>query len=269
MTGQARNKGIINYFTRPNRRAQAVTELAIFGSLLIMGFAVLMSYAQTLREQQIAEMSAFRKAESKAYNANGYVSYQVMKDKRFVSPGADFGDRQRSTISGSGSVFWANVNDDGGKQYSYIKLNEDEIPLQGWFWFIPAPIIVGGNGDQAEDGFQWKKFSKPIQVYDIGYETQSAILFPSIVPSYQSEFVKQESEDEISTTRKSASREVISRLLRIRKADEHGNYTYLGQTPPIPQTLYTDILTGQEKYALIPMGAIGSTQERTWTTTHE
>jgi hypothetical protein len=268
MTGQSKNKGIINYFTRPNRRAQAVTELAIFGSLLIMGFAVLMSYAQTLKEQQIAEMSAFRKAESKAYNANGYVSYQVMKDKRFVSPGADFGDKQRSTISGSGSVFWANVNDDGGKQYSYIKLNEDEIPLQGWFWFIPAPIIIGGNGDQAEDGFQWKKFSKPVQVYDIGYVSQSDAFFPGFVPTYKSEFIKKETEDEIITTRSATSKEAIWRFLRMRKADEHGNYTYLGEVPYV-QTLYTDILTDQEKYSLVPLGIIGSTQGRTWTTTHE
>ena len=55
-------------------RGQAVAELAIFGSLILLVFSIILMYGQRLETQQQVKMEAFRKALQKAYDRNGSVS---------------------------------------------------------------------------------------------------------------------------------------------------------------------------------------------------
>ena len=112
------------------QKGQAVTEMAIFGSLIIMVFGVWLSYAQTFTEQQALQQQAFRLALRKAYDDNGFVSYRITKNPRFVSPDANFGEGERSSISASSSVLWSMGE---SVSNSYYQINEDEIqiPLAG------------------------------------------------------------------------------------------------------------------------------------------
>lgn len=57
-----RSEGKPLFFTVTNIRAQATTELALFGTIMLVIFAALMRYAIVFNAQQSAEMFAFRKA---------------------------------------------------------------------------------------------------------------------------------------------------------------------------------------------------------------
>lgn len=107
-------------------KGQAVTEMAVFGSLILVGFAVLLSYAQTFTEQQALQQQAFRMALRKAYSDNGFVSYRITKNPHSVSPSSNFREGQRSSISAASSVLWSKGE---AVSRSYYQINEDEIEI--------------------------------------------------------------------------------------------------------------------------------------------
>lgn len=111
-----------------NQRAQATTELAIFGSLILVCFAVLISYGMSLQEQQILQQQAFRKALEKSYNENAFVSYNIVKQPRTVNLFGKFGEGDRSSVSAGASVAWC-LGDPEEK--SYYQVNEDTIEVPG------------------------------------------------------------------------------------------------------------------------------------------
>lgn len=147
------------------KMGQAITEMAIFGSLIIVVFGTMLYYSQSMKEQQIVEMLAFRKALFQAYEDNSYVSYQVIRDKRFVSPNNAFGNKDRATVSGSAAIYWSNKNEDGGKEGSYLIINEDKIQLQGSIRTGTSEPLFNDDPKQNGGG-TWVKFGKPIQVWD-------------------------------------------------------------------------------------------------------
>jgi len=114
--------------TRTTSKGQAVTEMAVFGSLILVGFAVLLSYAQTFTENQALKQQAFRMALSNAYTDNGFVSYNILKNPRSVSPSGNFREGERSGISAASSVLWSKGE---AESRSYYQINDDliEIPL--------------------------------------------------------------------------------------------------------------------------------------------
>lgn len=105
---------------------QAATELAIFGSLVIICFASLLSYSQSFTENQALQQQAFRMALRKAYDDNGFVSYQISKNPRPVSPQANFRGGSRSGVSASSSVLWSKGD---AVSRSYYQMNEDMIDI--------------------------------------------------------------------------------------------------------------------------------------------
>ncbi|MBL7081308.1 MAG: hypothetical protein ISS44_01905 [Candidatus Omnitrophica bacterium] len=118
-----------------NKSGQATTELAIFGSLILICLAVLISYSQNLQEQQILQQQVFRKALKKAYNDNAFVSYNIIKNPRTVSPFSRFGEGGRGSTSAGASVSWCLGE---GEEKSYYQVNEDvlEIPSDSKIWDI-------------------------------------------------------------------------------------------------------------------------------------
>ena len=93
----------------PAKCGQALTELAIFGSIFLFCLAMLIQYGLEANYQQQAQMEAFRKAQKLAYHKTGpnsSASLILVKDKPFVDPRDQWGFAERSPVMASASVTW-------------------------------------------------------------------------------------------------------------------------------------------------------------------
>ncbi len=98
-----------------NKSGQSVMELAIFGSLVLFLFALLLSYMQRLNDQQYVKMEAFRRALEKACTYQGETSegagasvqYTMLETRRHTDLNSGFRKGSPSTTGHSASVFWA------------------------------------------------------------------------------------------------------------------------------------------------------------------
>lgn len=87
-----------------SNKSQAVSELAIFGTLIILGFAALLSYIQSFNSQQALQMQAFRKAYQLSRQLNKEVSYTIIKDTPLVDVGDLFGRPDINRMTASSTV---------------------------------------------------------------------------------------------------------------------------------------------------------------------
>ncbi|MCX5701734.1 MAG: hypothetical protein NTW64_01985 [Candidatus Omnitrophica bacterium] len=93
-------------------KAQALVELAIFGSILLFCVAILIQYALEGGYLQQVQMEAFRKALKLAYYKSGPTdssSLVLIKDKPIPDPRDQWGFAERYPIIGSGSAVWDNA----------------------------------------------------------------------------------------------------------------------------------------------------------------
>jgi hypothetical protein len=86
-------------------KAQAATELAIFGSLIIMAFSYLMLYSEKLNRQQAYIMQTFRAALAEA-GGNGSASYTKLAHRRMANLQSPYNLGNLETFSSSASVLW-------------------------------------------------------------------------------------------------------------------------------------------------------------------
>ncbi len=118
-----------------NKKGQAMVEMAIFGSLILFVFGMLISYTQRMNEQQYIQMEAFRRGLEKACTyagsedsgAGASVQYTLMENKRLADLSDSFRKGNPTTIRGSSSVFWA-IPQTGSQPDNKIvyKINDDE-----------------------------------------------------------------------------------------------------------------------------------------------
>jgi len=90
-------------------RGQALTEFAIFGSILLFCVAMLIQYGLEANYQQQAQMEAFRKAQKMAFynkGPNSSASLTLIKDKPFPDPNDQMGFAERYPVSASASATW-------------------------------------------------------------------------------------------------------------------------------------------------------------------
>lgn len=127
-------------------KGQATTELAIFGSLILVCFAILISYGQNMQEQQILQQQAFRKALQKAYNENAFVSYNITKNPRTVNIFGNYGEGGRSSTGAGASVNWC-LGEPEDK--SYYQINEDEIAVDGEVWDVETQAATTYKGQET------------------------------------------------------------------------------------------------------------------------
>jgi type II secretory pathway pseudopilin PulG len=118
------------------KRGQAAVELAIFGTLILLVFSVLLMYGQRLDSQQQVKMEAFRRALQKAYERNGSVSYTLKKESRAFNLFSGFGQGQPATVGSSASVLWqkgmsGNQGSDKAESFAYYAINDNEIGSKG------------------------------------------------------------------------------------------------------------------------------------------
>lgn len=122
---------------RLNKKAQAATEMAILGSLILVVISFLFSYIQRQNEEQYITMEAFRRALHKANgpqptDEGASVSLNLIQYRRFADISAGFGQGNRNMLGAAASVFWAVPEVKPGaqaKNLSLFRINEDEIDL--------------------------------------------------------------------------------------------------------------------------------------------
>lgn len=117
-------------------KGQAAVELAVFGSLILVAFSVLLTYGQRFETQQQLKMEAFRRALNKAYEKNSSVSYTLRRDTRFFNLFGGYREGQPSSTGASASVMWVkgspgNMKDgdgtDGDSNYAFYQINDTMI----------------------------------------------------------------------------------------------------------------------------------------------
>ena len=97
-----------------NQKAQALVELATFGTVLLFCLALLVHFGLHMNYQQNVQMQAFRKGLKMAYYKSGpsaQTSLTMIKDKPVVDPRDRWGFSDRVPVGGSASVTWdSNLN---------------------------------------------------------------------------------------------------------------------------------------------------------------
>lgn len=92
-------------WTRPyfNKKGQAILELAVFGSILIMLLGILVNYGLKYNFQQQVMQQAFRKALGIAANRPS-ATYILVKDRHIPDPSNPFGVGSVMAVSSSASI---------------------------------------------------------------------------------------------------------------------------------------------------------------------
>lgn len=118
-----------------NKKGQAILELAIFGTIILTIFGVLLSFLQRFNDQQYVQMEAFRRTLEKSCTylgetsegAGASVQLTFLEDRRHADLAGGLGKGSGTTLSASSSVFWA-VPKVGAESESLIvfRVNEDE-----------------------------------------------------------------------------------------------------------------------------------------------
>lgn len=126
------------------RKAQAVLELAILGSLIIMAFSILISYSEKYNREQSYMQQTFRAALKKAQEINNSASWTTTDFRRMpnVTNPMEIGTLQQF---GSGnSVLWSDGKKKGKEETepeAYFELNR-----------IKVVKILASEGPGAQEG---------------------------------------------------------------------------------------------------------------------
>ncbi|MCM8801116.1 MAG: hypothetical protein NC912_03775 [Candidatus Omnitrophica bacterium] len=170
-----------------SQNAQAISELAIIGSLILLGFATLLSYAQSMNSQQSLQMKAFRRALARSRSENKVVSYTIVKDSPVIDIKDLFGrpDTNRQVASNTicairKDPYFANPESkDDRESAEYYEINGNRYLIE------PIKIRVRFDEDKYETWI-------PAPIRDVEYLTQKI---------RQGQLSKTESRSSISTTR--------------------------------------------------------------------
>lgn len=132
---------------KSNQRGQATTELAIFGTILLLAFAALLQWGQIMNKQQEVAMLCFRKAMHKAYhnyqggNGFGGASYRMLERVRVVEPfNKYYTGRQRQQLGASNVILWdpdilyAKGND--SRTYYSVDGQEQDLGASPGIWDV-------------------------------------------------------------------------------------------------------------------------------------
>lgn len=187
-----------------DHRGQAMTEMAIFGTLILVCFAVLVSYGQSFIEQQTLLQESFRLALSKAYSDNGYASYSILKTTRNPNLFGSYREGTRSSGSGSGAVLWCKGDIEN---FSYYHVNDQVLELHPF--------------EQGED-----EDAEIPSVFDVQTNATS---------SYSGMDVKNENTAQITTARQATVTDNVTITLRT-KYDSYGD----GPTLTVNSSLSND-----------------------------
>lgn len=167
-------KSARNDTLRNSRTGQAVVELAVFGTLILFAFSVILNYGQSFDFRQKLKMEAFRKALQKAYYKNSAVSYTLKRSTQKVDSSVGFGFGSPLTASASATVMWQKGM--SGKQaaedeqeFSFYQINDDVLCSSdsGLPRYEKSIITSQGGPKQVTIPVSiWKETSKRSSVYN-------------------------------------------------------------------------------------------------------
>ncbi|MCP4652939.1 MAG: hypothetical protein GY858_06095 [Candidatus Omnitrophica bacterium] len=146
-------------------RAQAIAELAIMGSLIMVAFSMILSYGHRLDRIQNLKMKTFREALRKAYYKNSTVNVTKRVDSRSVDL-FNFGKGQPSTAQASAAVMWhkgmPGAQDTNDAAFSFYSINGVYIGEYGFAETTGLPryhkTVIGATGAESE-------IHSPVSVY--------------------------------------------------------------------------------------------------------
>lgn len=241
------------FLQRHNAKAQALAEMAVLGSVVLVIFSMILSYGQRFNEQQALTMDAFRMALYKSGNKNSMVSYTIIKHSPFAELFGEFGKPQVNSISGSASVLWVKGKIDN---IAYYQINDDVITSDEGDLKNNKNYIRYPTGTKTEDG---ESVTSPAENWDI--QSNSKV-------DYHGGFQKNEDERGITTRKQGLFAQKITTTLRTRfnQAPDGGKEDYIDTDPvEIKQYAYRDG-NGRIRYSKYASDKEFIRSERTWET---
>lgn len=260
---------------KADKKGQAVIELAVFGSIILFAFAILLSYIQQLNDQQRVQMEAFRLALDKAHGspieailpeslgggkgAGSSVDYTLIENRRHSDASGNLGKGTVSTTLASSSVMWAvpKVGTEA-KDTSVVKVNDDELFLDSLGTQIVNDALQSlPTIDIPVIG----SLSPSFGIKNIEFATDTA---------YGETFRRQENTNSLTTTRNSSLHDKLTTII------SYGMYTgeptgMIDDALPdfgghsITQYAYRDT-DGQYRYSQFAPGDYQIRRGRTWQT---
>jgi hypothetical protein len=246
-----------------NKKGQAIAELAIFGSIILLVFGVLLSFLQQMNNQQYVQMETFRRALKKACTYQGQqdegagasVQYTSIENRRNINLAGGFRQGTPSTASGSSNVFWAVPKVAKGVQADSLlvfKINEDEKTINY------KDYAAGSRYD--EEGKERPVYTA-MQTGNLNFDTETA---------FSETNIRQENTDSITNTRSSTLKETITTTIPYEIKQKYAgdkdreDTVSGGELWRVTQGLYRDS-DGQYKYS---QDKVGTEVERskTWQT---
>jgi len=120
-----------------NKKGQAVAEMAIFGTLILLIFGVLLSFIQQLNDRQYTQMEAFRRALAKANSytsdaedgSGASVQYTLVQNRHQINLAGGYKQGSNVTQTGSANVYWAipkSAKGSSAESLLVFRINEDE-----------------------------------------------------------------------------------------------------------------------------------------------
>lgn len=149
------------------RKAQAVLELGILGSLILIVFSLLVGYIQRLNDEQYTLMANFRQALKKAHDENAIVSYTTLEDRRHVDINVPLAGN-RTNLSASNYVHWAvpNVGSQPNRSF-YYNINDEEISLNADDQVEEIVFTYNTQLDRSFDRLETDSLINTVQAVDI------------------------------------------------------------------------------------------------------
>lgn len=217
------------------KSGQAAVELAIFGSLILLVFSVLLMYGQRLDNQQQVKMEAFRRALQKAYERNGSVNYTLKKEGRTFNLFSGFGQGQPSTVASTASVLWQ-------KGMPGVKADVDNPNYgqrsEGFAYYAINDMEVGSSDEKGLP--RYVKIQKNITGADSEVWVTPSVYSEDQVrtESYSGAVKKEESPSgRIVNTRSSQLQDTIKTTLRVRVDQSYDENVHDHETP-LPRYVY-------------------------------
>ena len=142
-----------------NKKGQAVAEMAIFGTLILLIFGVLLSFIQQLNDRQYTQMEAFRRALGKANSytsgaedgSGASVQYTLAQNRHQINLSGGYKQGSNVTQTGSANVYWAipkSAKGSSAESLLVFRINEDEGQFK-YNDFIPeAHRRIDADGEE-------------------------------------------------------------------------------------------------------------------------
>lgn len=234
-----------------NNKGQAVAEMAVFGSLILFVFGIMLSYLQRQNDQQYVQMEGFRRAQSLACSyidpgseegQGARVQMTLIENRRHADLSGDYKKGSAQTLSASSNVFWAVPPLTEGAEVPNLiayRINQDEIVRN------QREFISREHDSRDEEGNERQRYWS-FETEDISTDTKV---------EFNERIEKQEDAAGITNTASSELKESIRVVIpytineRDKDNEEYKQEVSSGTFWEVEQNLYRDASDGQYKYS--------------------